>query len=1028
MYQNRFTRILSVMIAVQMAVPPFALAQSRSESHRRMERPVAPVADTRGDFDTPAAIMQGMSTIFSNITNSMQQQAATIAAQNQANSLKQEMNPQNCGTISQPVACVSEIFPQCQILNTFPNLVEPSECTDGVDGSSPNAGIQAGVAAGYYAHFALMENEYKLKGLESNNTSNVGLGCLNAKADELQRNLKKREDEIDNLINKMQKEQDNFKAQAERERNTIDEAMALLEGGNYKSDRSKAVLDQNTVRFDDVFKNNNACSAVLNNDDFRGEGTKAGFKGIEARLSSIANKKETGGSSFSAMEFNQNTAERIEADVKRMSSLAAREIQSKGDSVLADGFKGLPSAYGLSSSPAFTAALLEQTKSAELDKADILRKTQGVVDSRSQSLVSELQNDTVDYEFILNRWERSEKNTCLTRNSNIAGLISQDLGIIDPNGSKEANKFSDNAYRTFIKDTLGRGDISIEKKMELIAAEERRNGNGRFIVDTQASATSGDSTIKASEKNSPANFINRIVENCKQQFEQNTNDKGVTRREVITQMRKVRSEMMNYRRTLAGNVQKALVNRIMNCQDSGTANAAGIATCSSRDLSTASPSFCVKRANACATNMRQCLTAAEKEVKKVTTVRDASVAQYKANMARHEDNLKKMYLLTENITSLDGLNIAASLKQGLVLPTNLKFHIDQKDRTFAKGLESMEVQDPDQYFNLMKANLVELKKAVKTQNDQVMRGAPGAPAGAQQGVMGHIANIRKNMQDVVGSLQEYKSKCQQAYQAYNRGVQQANQEAAQAANERQTELREYCLNASAYANPSCDNADDFDQIIDAAQQVGDSEGIRRFSGFRSTCRRFGSNSETGTINPARFSNLINEGQGRDPSLPKLTINTYCAQDGIKDEGACLNYNNYISVCSGEPDQAVVKRLHTEGLIPRTIDVAACDPPATPSTTTGPGSAVCTTARNSIASSPFCRDSLADVRKEAMNTIAEELQESSGTDLTETANTGENRSSVCAAFDNSGANAITKALQDVGSQFGTNLVNGAVQPR
>lgn len=1000
MYQNRFTRILSVVIAVQMAIPPVALAQSTTPP-----RTQAPVADQRGGMETAAAILQGTSTIFSNITQAMQQQAAMLAAQNQANALKAEMNPQNCGTVSRPEPCVSEIFPQCQILNSFPNLVEPSECVDGVDGSSPNAAAQAGVAAGYYAHFSLMENEYKLKLLESNNTSNVGLGCLNAKADELQRNLKRREDEIDNLINKMQKEQDAFKAQAERERATIDETMALLEGGNYKSDRSKAVLEQNSVRFGDVFSKNNACAAVLNSDDFKGEGNKAGFKGIEARLSGIANKKETGGSSFSAMEFNQNTAERIEADLKKMASLAAREIQSKGDSVLEGGFRGLPSAYGLASAPAFTAALLEQTKAAELDKADILKKTEGVADARSQSLVSELENDSVDYEAVLTNWERNEKNTCLTRNSNMSAIINQELDIVDPNGSKEANRFSDNAYRTFIKDTLRRSDISIEKKMELISAEERRNGNSRFIVDTQASATSGDTTIKASEKNSPANFIRMHVENCKQQFEQNTNDKGVTRRQVVTQMRKVRSEMMNYRRTLAGNVQKALVNRIMNCQDTGTANASGIATCSSRDLTTSSPSFCVKRANACATNMRQCLTAAENEVKKVTTVRDTAVAQYKANMLRHEDNLRKMYLLTENITSLDGLQIANTLKQGLVLPTNLKFHIDQDKRKFVKGLEAMEVQDPDEFFNLMKQNLVALKEEVKKQNNLVMRGGPGAPQGAQQGVMGHIANIKRNMENVVQNLASYKSTCQQAYQAYNRGVQQANQEAAKAANERQTELREYCLNAQSYASPSCSEAGELGDLATTAARMGDSARANQFRAFRNQCRGFGSESESGTVTLPAFNRIIN--QTNDSGTPMRGLEGYCGVSSNSTTPQCTEFKNYTDICTNR-DVTAMQRVR-QGVTP-------------PSTCTS--AAFGSECQNFITQNfSFCATPVADLRSSLMTEIAESISQSEGLSTDQTLDLGENRSSVCAAFDNSGANAIGKALQDVGSQFGTGIVNG-----
>jgi len=69
-----------------------------------------------------------------------------------------------------------------------------------------------------------------------------------------------------------------------------------------------------------------------------------------------------------------------------------------------------------------------------------------------------------------------------------------------------------------------------------------------------------------------------------------------------------------------------------------------------------------------------------------------------------------------------------------------------------------------------------------------------------------------------------------------------------------------------------------------------------------------------------------------------------------------------------------------------------------------------------------------VKVGAMQLIAENIDSTEGLSTDETLNLGENRSSVCAAFDNSGANAITKALQDVSSQFGANLVNGVSAPR
>jgi|GEM_PF-2787649 len=991
MYQNRFTRILSVVIAVQMALPPFVYAQNTPQPQR-------------GGMETAAAILQGTSSIFSNITQAMQQQAAMLAAQNQANALKAEMNPQNCGTVSQPVACVSEIFPQCQILNTFPNLVEPSECTDGVDGSSPNAAAQAGVAAGYYAHFSLMENEYKLKGLESNNTSNVGLGCLNAKADELQRKLKLREDEIDNLINKMQKEQDAFKAQAEKERNTIDETMALLEGGNYKSDRGKAVLEQNTVRFENAFKNNAACAAVLDNEAFKSNGNRAGFKGIEAALGVIANRKETSGTSFSAMEFNNNTAERIEADVRKIASFAAREIQSRGDSVLTQGFRGLPSNYGLATAPSFTAALLEQTKAAELDKADILKQTEGVVDNRSQSLLSELENDNVDFEFVLNNWERGEKNACLNRSSNIASIMNDGLNIIDPNGSDDANRFSDNAYRTFIKSTLGRSDISIEKKMELIAAEEKRNGNSRFIVDTQTSSSDGETTIKTSKKSSPANFIQRHVENCKQQFEQNTNSKGVTSRQLITQIRKVRSDMMTYRRTLAGKVQKALVDRVLNCQDSGTANAVGVATCSSRDLSTGSPNFCVKRANACATNMRQCLTAAENEVKKVTAVRDTAVAQYKGNMARHEENLRKMYLLTENITSLDGLNIAASLKQGLVLPTNLKFHIDQDKRKFAKGLEAMEIQDPDEYFNLMKQNLTALKVEVAKQNRLVMNGLPGAQ-GAQKGVLGHIENIKNNMREVIQSLGEYKNKCQQSYMAYNRGVQQAQQQAAEANAKKQEELSRVCNRFNTLRQSPVPGCGSVSSLSDEIQKIGSfpgGEGMGQLQAYGQLCQRYNSTQE----DTVTFATIAR-------SAETTSIDGVCAKY-TSEPGVATACEQY-TTCKNTLRDAIAACSNATTR-PAGQSVVACQADARAVSTANEECVEFTPAKMQTQLVTLLGRS-SDFQNSRQAAFQQALQDNGVNEL------GEINIPACAAFDNSGSGAIGKALQDVSSQFGAGIVNG-----
>jgi hypothetical protein len=90
--------------------------------------------------------------------------------------------------------------------------------------------------------------------------------------------------------------------------------------------------------------------------------------------------------------------------------------------------------------------------------------------------------------------------------------------------------------------------------------------------------------------------------------------------------------------------------------------------------------------------------------------------------------------------------------------------------------------------------------------------------------------------------------------------------------------------------------------------------------------------------------------------------------------------------------------------------------------------VLSTCTNALKEIPLCENTSKQIETAAMQLIAENLDSTECLSTDETLNVGENRSNVCAAFDNSGANAITKALQDVATQFGTNLVNGAVQPR
>lgn len=967
MKQHSFYRSVALLVAAQMALSPLAIANEQKAAPKEAHW-----------TETAASVMGLVNAAGSSVLNAMQQQTAARESQNRMNALTSQMNPSVCGQNGQQRQCVSEIFPECNILNTRPNFVEPADCTQGVDASDPAGAAKAGSIMGYYNHYAQMENIYKNFNLETNATSNTGLGCLNARADQLARTLKNRENEIDNLINKMQKAQDAFKKQAEADRNKIEDAMALLEGENFKgATRSgKGILDQNSVNFANTF-NDPACQSVVGPDDIKKLG-KNGLKGIESQLSSIANKKEGGG--FNAVEFNSAIAQNLEQDIRKMSELAAKEIEvGNAAGFIERGIKA-PSAFGLGESPAFKGALLEQQKEAQLKDIEISQEVAAVTGGRSESLAATLKNERADFEFALNRWERDEKDSCLRQQTNINALISDDLKIIDPSASSSANRFADNAYRTFIKNTLARTDISIEQKMNMIAEEEGKNGNTRYLVNTQASATVDGEVIQASTRLSPARFVQIHIDNCKKQFEQNANEKGFSGRQVVEKLREARNKYSAFQRTLAGKVKASIVDRLLNCNDSTQANANGVGTCSARDLSAQSPGFCVKRANSCATNMRQCLAKAEKKVQEVVAKRDQAVGQYKANLAKNEADLNKMYAMVEQITAVDGLNIAASLKQALVLPTeDLKFHIDQDKRKLVRGMESMEVQDPDQYFNQMKDNLLSLKKQVAKQNKAVMfgdqeGGLASQNSTAQRGVYGHIDNIKNNMTNIMQDIQKYKEECKQAYAAFMGGLRQQRSAQAEANNKSQQEQSDYCRKVNTLTvAPTCDNADQFDSIIAAAYKAGDAQTTKDLGAFKKFCKSYGS----------------------DPNVDANDSATFKKRFGVDEKAFCTNLKT--AADDKNSVASVSMSLECQNLLARLK---------------------CTTEQKN---NEECKANLKDLIESVITKHKADIPQSNKAREDEferlTTNLGENSSGMCTAQNNSGMDSFQKALMEAAGNVG-----------
>jgi hypothetical protein len=968
MMKKTFYQFINFILIAQLILPQYVWANSTgprtsapaaSSGSQTPERP-------RTGADTFADIMQGTTQIANNILNTMRQQYSQAEAQNQLRQLTGLMNPHVCPVNGQPAPCVSEIFPECNILNTRPNFTEPSVCMNGIDPNDPTSNAKAGQALGFFEHYTQMENSYKNFMLSSNNTSNLGIGCLNSRAEELGRKLQQREKEIDNLINKMQKTQDDFKKKAERDRAKIEDAQALLNGGG----AAAGVLARNSVRFDNAF-NDPACRSMIDGETFNNTGKSAGLKGILDSVAKSVNKKPQG-NGFSAAEFTPSTAQAVEKQLDQITKFLAGEVNREGSTAINSDKLTVGSAYGLNQSGALKDIIAQERQKADQKVKDFGTKIEGFAPGPEYANLKGAAldpNKNIDQQ--IKNFERTTKNKCLENQSNIASLIGEKLSIINPSGSDAANRSADNAYAKFVRDTLRRSDITIEDKMNLISAQEGKDGNSLYRVDTQTSATMDGTSLKVTSKLTPANFVKLHIDNCKAQFDNNVNDAGVTNRQIAENFKKVSNEVKSFRSTLASNLVNQINDRVKNCSDSYQANATGVAVCSENSFSTASSDFCLKRANSCATNMRQCLDKANKQVQQVTEKRDQAVAQYSANVEKNEADLRKIYEQVEALTAIDGINISAKLKQSLTLPTeNLKFHINKEERKFVKGLlDGLEVVNPDEYFNLMKTNLLSLKDEIKKQNVAVMKGTqdgnltPGSAA--QSGVLGHIANINENMKKAIDEIAEYKNKCMGAFQAYMQGQRQASAQAAQQRAEQDKERGEYCSRMQSIGTvPGCESAEEFDELSSIGARLGDANAARNLRSFSRTCKKFNSDDNNDRLS------IFKKNAGTDNPMDYCELNYI--ENPAEVSRACRNVLKCYFVEDGNG-----------GFVKEGDELKAKETNA------------------------VCSDRL---QERYDNAVVSEYVSSEARINEETTQLGENRSTVCGSLDNSGS-AIGKALMD-----------------
>lgn len=997
---------------------------------------------------TPVAFAQSAGEVITGFLQQMMgaQQAQLAQIESQQRSIQRQtlIDPTSCGTGK----CVSEIFPNCQILRAMPTITEQSSCRSDLDPSTPSDQPRFYEALSVYNDYLQLETTYRNFAVESTQNSNTGISCLTRAATDLENRLIAREQQIDDLIRRMKEAQDTFKQQfLLPELTKIEDAQALLLGNSFTG--RKGALEQNSVKFGDSFKDNN-CAAVLSESEFETTGKSKGLMGIQERMQSVTTAKQgAGAGSFSAAEFTATTANNLRSQINNISSSISNDIKNNGPEGLATSAQGINDIYGLISNARLIPAILaEQGKEDVSFRKGLTNKVGAYSAGDSQSLSQALfANNDEEFELAINTYKLGKESECFQSTTNIQNLLAGTIRMRREGASSAATSTAENAYLDQLRPIITNPNSTIEQKLAEVRSLTSSESNSLYYLemrDTLVTTNSSNTTdsIKVSKKLTPAAFIELHANNCLAQMNAK-NGKTYSTNEMLNQYRKTRAEYTAYRKALPNKVSAAITNRLVNCADSVQASGTGVGTCSAADLSTSSATFCVTRAQSCSGKMNACYAQSKQIVNTVTARRDASVGVYKNAVARNKAQLQGMYAEVNRILAIESLGIQNSpLRQALVLPTDVKLSLDfsaKDDKgNFVKGLDSLEIEDPDKYLTRTVDNLEKVKRALEDQRNNIMNGNQNSAlkgvAALAGGVTGHIEKIKENMQNALKESEKAKNECDKTVRGYARDYKRATQEQQRVAAESAGAVNDFCSNYNSLAaGPTCDD-DFFDEMSEIGRRAGGSVSgnntqVRQFKKY---CSQFNNQGEAGSDKSVT------------PVIPTLAIavakakkeagltesyddqedfsDAACATTKYASNPACKSWNARNVLCEASKEASDKKYDSYKDKLPGLLlsynrDLSKCaDSEGKPNVTIDKACIEQLDKLQTSVSSTCRKDfsALAKAVVEAIGTKERSVASVEDEDLAEKfSQLGEGKSLGCGAMDNSGSNFVrefTNTLQ------------------
>jgi len=698
---------------------------------------------------------------------------------------------------------------ECATLPTTLHEVKSEACEIGVTG---DRGVPPQLIMNemlqYRNAYMSVEKTYKNFQADSNVGGQAfGVGCMKNAMKVLNGFFQYRVNELDKLTANLEKMNADFKEASKTDLDAIEEALAVLEGGDSEIASKVKARRPDLLDFGKRFENP-ACKALYSTDTLNEMGKEGGLNSIAKDLRENFKKKE---GKYSAEDYSQSHAN-VVADINNFVEKASKQAELKFSS-LSEGDKGyssfMESLKGLSSSTGINGSISpdllsdvqtrfvekNQKLTTEVSEASEELVKGGVDTSRVLSFMRNPNSSNFDNE--LNRLENQLKYNCLRGQSNVDAVLSK---IYDPRGSKFANENASNFLKDKIRSIINNDNTTSEQKLAELKTIEESQGN-TYLLRMENSYEVNDigsdgrivkTVIKASNRRTPSLYFSDIIRNCEAQYKANKLNVRLSGAAAIEKLKASQIEYKNLVKTHSNDLRGELKKKLIECNDAETATNSRVGSCTPTAFNTSKPGLCANAALSCSQNMKGCNELAQKFASEIKTQKTARVNNYKNMVEKNRKDVLKIFDTALSQYMKEGEALRGIFGAGFSAPTGIEREIKGDkylplftDATASSLDGKLLLEDPEKFIKLFQSNVDKLKRQIVDQQNQILGGNGGSGLLAD-----HIKQTGDNYRAVIGQANRLADTCSGSYQQALRNMNEQRAKADEERNKVDSELGE----------------------------------------------------------------------------------------------------------------------------------------------------------------------------------------------------------------------------------------------